>query len=322
MKKTTAFGMCTLVACAVSLPTASLKAAEGAAGFYLLGSKTSMAGFLPPPGTYVQNLKYYYTGDTSVRLNLGGINVDGGVSADAFFEIPIAIWVAPRKVLGGNFALSLMTPVGWKDVSAGVTLTGPAGNIISAGRQDDDFAFGDVVPGATLGWHDGNWHWNVGLLINAPVGYWKKGNLSNIGFNRWAFDTNAAVTWLDPKLGLEISAAAGFTFNLENPDTDYKSGTEFHLEWAIMQNFSKTFGIGLIGYHYQQVSGDSGAGATLGPFEGRVTALGPNINYTLMWGQIPVSTSFRYLKEFNVKNRLEGDAFMFSASMPLSVVGH
>jgi hypothetical protein len=30
------------------------------------------------------------------------------------------------------------------------------------------------------------------------------------------------VTWLDPKIGFEISAAPGFTFNGENPDTDYR----------------------------------------------------------------------------------------------------
>jgi hypothetical protein len=34
------------------------EAAEGAIGFYLLGSKTSMAGFIPPPGTYVSDLNY------------------------------------------------------------------------------------------------------------------------------------------------------------------------------------------------------------------------------------------------------------------------
>lgn len=280
-----------------------------------------MAGFLPPPGTYVQDLKYYYTADASVSLEFGGLVVSGGISADVFYDIPVGLWVAPRKVLGGNFALSLMVPVGWKDVSSGATLTGPGFSITGPGRQDDDFAFGDPVPGATLGWHDGNWHWNVGLLVNTPIGYWKKGNLSNIGFNRWAFDTSAAVTWLDPARGLEISGAAGFTFNVENPATDYKTGTEFHLEWALVQNFSKSFGIGIAGFHYQQITGDSGAGAALGDFEGRVTALGPVVNYNFNWRQIPISTGFRYFRDFNVKNRLQGDVFLFTASMPLSVVG-
>jgi len=71
------------------------------------------------------------------------------------------------------------------------------------------------------------------------------------------------------------SSRAGFTFNWENPDTDYTTGTEFHIEWALVQHLSKTLAVGIAGYHHQQVTGDSGAGATLGDFKGRVTALGP-----------------------------------------------
>ena len=51
-----------------------------------------------------------------------------------------------------------------------------------------------------------------------------------------------------------------------------------------MQHFSKQFAAELMGYHYQQITGDSGPGATLGSFEGRVTGLGPDITYTLMCG--------------------------------------
>ena len=63
-----------------------------------------------------------------------------------------------------------------------------------------------------------------------------------------------------------------------------------------------------MGYHYQQLTGDGGAGAKLGDFKGRVTALGPAMNYTFTLGQTPVSTNLRYLKEFNAKNWLEGQA--------------
>ena len=110
---------------------------------------------------------------------------------------------------------------------------------------------------------------------------------------------------------------AGFTFNGENPDTNYRSGAEFHVEWALMQSFSKSFALGLTGYHYQQVTGDSGTGASLGDFKGRTTALGPNINYNFQFRDIPVSTSLRWLHEYDVKSRLEGDAVFFSATVPL-----
>jgi len=38
--------------------------------------------------------------------------------------------------------------------------------------------------------------------------------------------------------------------------------------------------MGLIGYYYQQITGDSGLGAKLGPFKGRVVALGGTMAYT------------------------------------------
>jgi hypothetical protein len=294
-------------------------AAEGAAGFYLLGSKTSMAGFLPPPGTYVQDLNYVYSGSADVALAFGGINITGGSNADVYYKVPLAIWVKSEKVLGGNVAFTMAAPIGWKDVSARASLTGPGGAIVAGKLQDDGTNFGDPVVGAMVGWHRGNWHWNIATQVNIPVGYWKKGNLASIGFNRWAFDTSAAVTHLDLTTGLELSAAGGFTFNLENPDTDYKTGTEFHFEFGAVQNFSKQFAIGLNGYFYQQVQGDSGTGATLGSFKGRTLALGPVINWSFQLGKIPVSSSLKYFREFDVKNRLEGDAGLLSFTMPLSV---
>jgi hypothetical protein len=158
-------------------------------------------------------------------------------------------------------------------------------------------------------------------LLNVPIGQYSENNIANMGFNRWAFDASAAATWLDLTTGREASVAAGFTFNGENPDTDYTTGTEFHVEFALMQHFSQTFSIGIAGYHYQQVSGDSGAGARLGSFEGRVTALGPNIDYSFKLGALPVSTSLRWFREFDAKNRLEGDAAFLNFTIPLGVAG-
>ena len=84
-----------------------------------------------------------------------------------------------------------------------------------------------------------------------------------------------------------------------------------------MRHFSPAFAIGLAGYHYQQLTGDSGAGATLGDFKGRVTALGPNVNYNFQFRGKPVSTTLRWLHEFDTENRMEGDAIFFSATVPL-----
>jgi hypothetical protein len=297
-------------------------AAESGYGFYLLGSTTTNAGILPPPGTYVLDYNYFYSGDTNFALDVAGVVLEGGVDASLYANVPAPLWVAPGKVLGGNIGFLMLVPIISKDVSAGTGITGPLGNIVEINPQDQETKFGDIVPGMMLGWHHGNWHFKTHTLVNVPIGFWERGNLANAGFNRWGIDNAAAFTWLDPKIGLELSAMAGFTYNWENPTTDYKTGTEFHVEYAAVQNFSKRFALGINGYFYDQVTGDSGAGARLGSFKGRVAAIGPVMNVNFQVGKIPVAANFKYFREFDVENRLEGDAGYITLTMPLSVAGH
>lgn len=299
-------------------------AVDGAAGIYLLGAKAAMAGFVPPPGTYLTDYRYLYSGKTDQEIGIAG-RVVVGLDADAYIDAPVALWITDRKILGGNLGFGVMVPVGWKDVTAQAEIDLETIGLPPIARRihDDDTAFGDPLLTALLGWHQGNWHWSVSGLLNIPIGFWERGNLSNIGFNRWAFDLTGAATWLDPKAGLEFSTAAGFTFNGENEDTGYESGTEFHVEFAAIKHVSKTFSFGIAGYHYQQVSADSGRFTDIiGGFEGRVSALGPVMTYSFTLGKIPVSTEAKWLHEFDAKNRLEGDVGLLTISLPLSVPGH
>jgi hypothetical protein len=313
-------------------------AAENGKGFYLLGSNASGAAILPPPGTTLVSYDYFYTGKasgataSSILNNETGTRLDleakASVDADIFIKIPTALWTAPGKVLGGGFGLGLLVPIGWQDISADVdvfgTLNLPNGQTFTASDRfslsDDTFNFGDPVLLAFLGWNRGNWHWKLTGMLNVPIGAYSASKAANMGFNRWAFDAHGLLTWLDPTSGLEASGIAGFTFNGENPDTDYKTGTEFHIEYALMKHFSKQFSTGLIGFHYDQVTGDSGAGATLGSFKGRTTAIGAAINYNTQIRSIPVATSFRWYHELDTTNRLEGDSLYFQTTIPLGVL--
>ena len=312
----------------------STKAAEDAKGFYLLGSNGPVANIVPPPGTYFVNYKYYYGGNASadparsvVANDLGRfeLDVDVDVRADFFLEVPVAYWVAPRKLLNGRYGFALLTPVGYQDISADASalasLTLADGRSFQRGAtfgiNDDTFSFGDPLILSFIGWDRGNWHWRLASLTNIPIGAYDDENVANMGFNRWGTDLHGGFTWLDPSVGFEVSATAGFTFNGRNPDTDYKTGTEFHVEYALMKHFSKRFSAGLVGFHYQQVTGDSGDGARLGDFKGRVTALGPSLNLNTQIRKVPISTSLRWYHEFNAKNRLEGDSVYLQTTIPL-----
>jgi hypothetical protein len=289
----------------------------------------------------VSSFKYGYSGEgtggaaISRTLSRAGteiphsatlqLNADVKVEANVAIDILSALWVAPQKVMGGLFGVGVLMPIGYQEVNATLTsrgsLTFPNGTTLPFGRtfnlSDDTFAAGDPLGTAFLGWNDGNWHWKVAGMINVPVGSYSTSGLVNMGFNRWAADLTGSMTYLNPQTGFEVSLAAGFTFNGENPDTNYKTGTEFHLEGAVMQHLSKAFSIGVAGYHYQQVTGDSGAGALLGDFKGEVSAIGPNVTYNFQVGSVPVLTSVRWLHEFNATNRLEGDAGFLTVTIPL-----
>jgi hypothetical protein len=318
---------------AISSPPA--RAAEDAKGFYLLGSVASMGQVVPPPGSYFVNYKYFYTGDASAnaargvaldKLGRAALDVDIDVQATAFIEVPAFTWIAPRKFLNGRVGVTLLTPFGYQDVGADIdalaTLTLTNGRTFQRGARanigDDTFSFGDPLILSFIGWNRGNWHWRLASLTNIPIGNFDDERISNIAFNRWGTDVHGGFTWLDPSVGFEVTTNVGFTFNGTNPDTDYKTGTEFHVEYALMKHFSKAFSAGLVGYHYQQVTGDSGDGASLGDFKGRVTALGPSLNFNTQIRKIPISTSLRWYHEFNAKNRPEGDSIYLQTSMPLA----
>lgn len=297
----------------------SATAAERGAGFYLLGGKVAAAGILPPPGVYFQNDIWIYDGSLGggAQLPTGG-RVAVGVEGKAVLEAPTVMWVLPEEVMGGRLGLGATIPFGWMETQADLTLTGPGGGVLTGAITDTVFTIGDPIVSATLGWDSGNFHWTTGVLVNVPVGDYQDGEISNVAFHHWGADLSAAVTWLDPTIGLDLSAVIGMTFNAENPATDYRTGNEFHFEWAAVKHFNEQFDAGLVGYYYNQVTGDGGDGA-FGDFKGRVAAIGATIGWNFKAGELPISARIKYFHEFGAKNRAEGDAVFLTISMPLSI---
>ncbi len=213
---------------------------------------------------------------------------------------------------------TLTIPFGYQEVTADAQLS-LGGEVLKGRFKDDVFTVGDPVAGASLGWNKDKWHWTVYSALNIPIGDYDEDRSANFAFNRWGLDTTGAVTYLDLATGWEASLAAGLTFNGENDDTDYDSGTEFHLEAGVSKTFQNGLMLGLTGYYYNQVTDDEGSGAPSDGFRGEVAAVGPALAYTLTVKGIPIVLKARYYREFNVDNRLEGDAAFISFTMPLAV---
>ena len=294
-----------IVALVVVLSIPPAQAAESGTGVYLLGYQSSMAGFLPPPGFYLRNDLYLYEGTAEV-LPLSGL-LEANLRARYVINMVSGTAVTPWKIFGANYAVGLLwAVVGNTFIKGQVDID----NRFGASREGDRTDFADlVISPIILGWHQGNFHITFVGNVYAPTGTYNPNRVLNTSLNRWAIEPNLGITWLHPKIGTEVSAFLGYTINFQNPATKYTTGNEFHLEWFVGQHFTKWFALGLVGYFYQQVTGDSGSGARLGDFKGQALALGPCVTFNGTIGKHPIGLNLRYYDELTVTNRLSGQSF-------------
>ena len=167
-----------------------------------------------------------------------------------------------------------------------------------------------VLP-VMLAWKLGDWQLDATLPIYAPTGSYEKGRLGNTGLNYWTFDPTIGAVYSHKASGFNAMLHAGYAMNTENTDTQYQSGSLLHLEGVVQQFLPVGPGIlslGLEGFYFDQLTGDSGAGATLGDFKGRTYGLGPFLGYILpLENKQSLVFELKWLTELETKRRLEGD---------------
>jgi hypothetical protein len=158
----------------------------------------------------------------------------------------------------------------------------------------------------TLRWNQGVHNYMVYGMANLPVGAYDASRLVNLGLGHWAIDGGGGYTYLNPQTGNEFSAVAGFTYNFKNPSLDYQNGIDFHLDVGASHFVSKQMYLGIAGYAYQQITGDSGLGATFGDFKSRVFGAGPQVGFLFPVGNMQGVLNAKVFKEFGAENRPEG----------------
>ena len=296
-------------------------ASEGGASLYLLGSGGPEAAVMPPvQGVYVDNTVYYYdgSGGGGKQFEVGG-NVVADLHARIAADFATVAWVPTTHFVGGTLMIAGVLPIGDPSVDVSAILTGPLGRHIGVSASDSALLVGDPIGTFAAGWKFGNVYVQGSGLLNVPIGQYRPGQLSNLAFHRWAGDTSLAVTWHEPKTGWDVSGKAGFTFNGTNPSTQYTTGTEFHIEGSIEKTLSKAWSLGAQAYYFDQVTGDFGAGATLGPFKGRVVGVGGTAAYHFAIGHTPMTLRGRIMTEFDEVNRLAGTSYWLDLAFPLVI---
>ena len=308
-----------MIALALLLGGTRAGADEGGVSFWLPGQSGSLAAVPLAPGWSLPMVLYHGVSDASADKNFAiGGRISAGVSgsADLLFAFPTYVFGEP--VLGGQLSIA----VGWAPartrVAADATLTGPRGNVIERNVTDTTTGSSDLYPQAALRWNAGNDNFMAYLAGGVPVGTYEVGGLANIGLNHWSIDAGGAYTYFNQKNGREISVAAGLTYNFENPDTEYQNGVDFHLDWGASQFLSEHTHVGLVGYWYQQLTGDRGAGATLGDFKSRVAAIGPQAGYFFKVAGQDWYVNLKGYWEFAAENRASGWSVWLSLAIPLT----
>jgi hypothetical protein len=294
---------------AVSANTA--RAAEAALGSYGLGGSAFGAGVTPPAGIYVTAVTGYYEADIGGTIPFHSVVLHAGAKIEFFSSALNLLYVPERKVFGGNLGLSVTVPVGYVDIRADVGIP----PLPTVHREVDGWGLGDIVPRMQLGWDNGALSHTVWIQGVTPTGRYSPSFSPSVGLNRPGIDTGVAATYTHKRSGLQFNGAVGVTFNFENEATDYKTGKEFHFEWAVAYELSHGLLVGIAGYDYRQLTGDSGSGAVLGSFKSRVDAIGPALSYSTMIGKTPFVFDVRYYREFNAEHRFEGSQTMASGTI-------
>jgi hypothetical protein len=283
-------------------------ASEYGISTYRPGLMDLYAGILPPPGNgIIKDLFLFQDANAGVVTEDGRIEVD--THTVTYTDAVLALYVTKLPVLGAYWAFGTIQMLRIAAQSADSGLHG--GALHNQSTTIGGLGDGIFIPGM-LNWNFGQFHITAAFSFYAPTGQYSPTRIISLGLNRWAVEPDVGMTWMDQK-GREASLFVGYTVNTKNSADDYYSGQEFHADFALAQHFPHGFLLGMAGYAFQQTTDDSGSGAVLGPFKGRVIGLGPLVGQNVTIDEVPISFTFKYDIEFAEQNRSSGNELWFTS---------
>ncbi len=296
---------------ALVLAASVVHASEYGVGTYRPGQVDLFAGTLPAPGGWLVK-NYFMFQDASLTVQPNNAPVRVHTHTVTYTDATFMTYMTPWRIFGANWGVAALAQTRIANQTLRVTVNGGP----TSTQHSTVGGFGDlIVSPLMLNWNFSKLHLVSALMFYAPTGSYDRKRIIDIGLNRWAVEPDFGVTWLDPETGLHASLFAGYTLNAENPSTHYVSGQEFHVDFVLAQHLPHGLVAGVAGYAVQQTTPDSGSGATLGAFEGRVIALGPLAGITIPILKMPVSFSFKYEFEFAAQNRSAGNELWLTAAL-------
>jgi len=263
--------------------------------------------------------------------------------ADMYALLPRLTYLSSTRWLGANVGLTAMLPLIRTKASFAATplysVGTPAGlqavvtPKVQAGVSAEggsDFGIGDVEVAPLLHWEIGD-HQAVTLAstVILPTGDYKASQRTNPGYGNFVtFRPSVQYAFIGD--GWDLGGRAVFSFNTRNKDNGYYSGNMFNLDYQLMKFVSEDVRLGLQGYFVRQLNKDTqnldgysatqitalgGAREIINGNKSSVNAAGPAVAWLRNGGEFLLEGKF--LKEFDARNRTEGQAFWLTLSKPL-----
>ncbi|QJI28506.1 hypothetical protein HKK55_07170 [Pseudomonas sp. ADAK18] len=279
----------------------------GTDGFYILPLDVNNL----PDHMFAFNL--YYNHYEARKLNISSLGGKvSGVDIQSDAVIPRLDYLSPVRVLGGRLGAYIAQPWIKQQVSM-------------FGMSDQRESMGDTTLAPIILWDMGkNLTLATALEITLPTGEYDATRLANTSNNFYTYKPLVSATWM-PNERTELSIKTTYSFNKENPDTHYRSGQIFHFDYSASYKVTDNLSLGVNGYYLKQTTDDKQYGRTVvniygedvdDGVKGQVFAIGPAVYFTFLKY---ASAEVRWAKEFDVKNRPEGDMLWAKLTIPFAL---
>ncbi|MEE9102649.1 transporter [Pseudomonas nitroreducens] len=278
----------------------------GTDGFFVLPLDVNKL----PEHMFAFNLYYNHYEAKKLDISSLGGKVQGvKITSDAI--IPRLDYLSPLRVFGGRLGGYVAQPYMRQQVEM-------------FGMQDRRESQGDTTVAPIILWDMGK-DLTIGaaLEITLPTGDYDATRLANTSNNFYTYKPLLSATWL-PSERTELSVKATYSFNEENPDTDYRSGQLFHFDYSASYRVTDNLRLGVNGYYLKQTTDDEQYGKTVtfmgekvdDGVRGQVFAIGPALHLTFLKY---ASFEVRWAKEYAVENRPEGEMLWAKLNLPFTL---
>ena len=289
----------------------SALAGEGAGSNYLQGTNGDfLMGVFGPAGVYFRNDTFYYDASAGVRP-LGG-TLAGASDTQVLANLSKFIWLTDNEIFGARYGAAVVVPFIHANVWAserGRFRSLQGGRSKRSGRHHRQSIVAELDV-RQLPYHLRTGHNGSHRAIRSGLSAEYQSALLVI-LCGWCLH------WFDPQNGHEISISPGLLFNTENPTTNYHTGTALYVDWLVGQHFSESFALGVTGYYFRQLQGDSASlplGIDVKNFKGMGLGIGPAVNFAVPVLGKPVSFTAKAIFDISSEDSFEGNLFMFSTA--------